>query len=258
MRARVGAAEFHRRTGHVPEAFHVGPKVLWLRRHEPERLPADRLLPAAARCRAAPADRRGRHRRDARQRHAVLRPAGQALGRTSCSRTFGVDPALFPEVLPSWQVAAGLPRQRRGRGCRCEPGMPVVIGAADSQCAAYGGRDHRAGRDQRDGRRVVLPELGGRTSRSTTCGSRTTATSCPDRLLHRARRQHDRRGARLGSSPPRLRRPRGRWPPTRRGSRDGWRGSTRSTRRRCSCLTSATGSATTHRSGRVRRARGPA
>src|SRR5258706_7684011 len=36
MRSVVGAAEFHRRTGHVPEAFHVGAKVLWLRRHEPE------------------------------------------------------------------------------------------------------------------------------------------------------------------------------------------------------------------------------
>src|SRR5262249_23530722 len=35
MRAALGAAEFHRVTGHVPEAFHVGAKVLWLRRHEP-------------------------------------------------------------------------------------------------------------------------------------------------------------------------------------------------------------------------------
>ena len=34
MRARIGAAEMHRRTGHLPEAFHVGPKVLWIRAHD--------------------------------------------------------------------------------------------------------------------------------------------------------------------------------------------------------------------------------
>ncbi|MEA2478989.1 MAG: xylulokinase, partial [Thermoleophilaceae bacterium] len=35
MRARIGEAEMHARTGHVAEAFHIGPKVLWLRAHEP-------------------------------------------------------------------------------------------------------------------------------------------------------------------------------------------------------------------------------
>jgi xylulokinase len=36
IRARFGDAEMHGRTGHRPTAFHIAPKLLWLRRHEPE------------------------------------------------------------------------------------------------------------------------------------------------------------------------------------------------------------------------------
>ncbi len=36
MRDAIGAEAMHARTGHVAEAFHVGPKVLWLRRHRPD------------------------------------------------------------------------------------------------------------------------------------------------------------------------------------------------------------------------------
>ena len=35
MRLRIGEERMHERTGHLAEAFHVGPKVLWLRDHEP-------------------------------------------------------------------------------------------------------------------------------------------------------------------------------------------------------------------------------
>ena len=36
MRDRVGAEAMHARTGHVAQAFHIGPKVLWLRSRLPE------------------------------------------------------------------------------------------------------------------------------------------------------------------------------------------------------------------------------
>src|SRR5439155_2760105 len=36
MREAIGVVEMHRRTGHTAEAFHIGPKVLWLRRHRPD------------------------------------------------------------------------------------------------------------------------------------------------------------------------------------------------------------------------------
>ena len=42
MRALLGAAEWHRRTGHAPEAFYVGPSVLWLRRRQPDVFAATR------------------------------------------------------------------------------------------------------------------------------------------------------------------------------------------------------------------------
>ena len=32
---RFGVDAMHRRTGHVPSSFHIAPKLLWLRDHEP-------------------------------------------------------------------------------------------------------------------------------------------------------------------------------------------------------------------------------
>ena len=47
MRDAVGPEAMHARTGHVAEAFHVGPKVLWLRRHR-RASRRDAVVPAAA------------------------------------------------------------------------------------------------------------------------------------------------------------------------------------------------------------------
>lgn len=136
MRAAVGAAEFHRRTGHVPEAFHVGAKVLWLRRHEPE-------LYRRTACFLQPRDvvlhrLTGVFATDETHANATLFYDLQARRwDEKLLVTFGIDPALFPQVLPSWQVAAGLPAAVAEQ-LSLAPGIPVVIGAADSQCAAYG------------------------------------------------------------------------------------------------------------------------
>jgi len=136
MRTVVGAAEFHRRTGHVPEAFHVGAKVLWLRRHEPE--PYRRTA-----CFLQPRDvvlhrLTGMLATDETHANATLFFDLQARRwDEKLLATFGIDPALFPQVLPSWQVAAGLPATVANQ-LSLRPGIPVVIGAADSQCAAYG------------------------------------------------------------------------------------------------------------------------
>ena len=136
MRAAVGAAEFHRRTGHVPEAFHVGAKVLWLRRHNPE-------VYRRTACFLQPRDvvlhrLTGLLATDETHANATLFYDLRArCWDSKLLATFGVDPALFPRVLPSWQVAAGLPARVAGE-LSLRPGIPVVIGAADSQCAAYG------------------------------------------------------------------------------------------------------------------------
>jgi sugar (pentulose or hexulose) kinase len=136
MRAVVGAAEYHRRTGHVPEAFHVGAKVLWLRRHEPEvyRRTAYFLQPRDVVLHRLT----GMFATDETHANATLFYDLRARRwDEKLLATFGVDPALFPEVLPSWQVAAGLPATVAEQ-LSLRPGTPVVIGAADSQCAAYG------------------------------------------------------------------------------------------------------------------------
>jgi sugar (pentulose or hexulose) kinase len=136
MRQRIGEERMHRLTGHLAEAFHVGPKVLWMREHEPARF-------AAADCFMQPRDI---------ALHALT--SVSATDETHANSTvlfdlvarawaedllaeFSLDEALFPPVHPSWaqvgEVGGELARRAPAlRGC------PVVLGAADSQCAQYG------------------------------------------------------------------------------------------------------------------------
>lgn len=136
MRERIGDQAMHQRTGHVAEAFHVGPKVLWLRRHEPAIFALTRLI-------LQPRDvvlhrLTGLARTDETHANATLffNLRGRAWD-TGLLTAFGIDPALFPPVLRPWEVAAELPR-RAADELGLDPGIPVVIGAADSQCAAFG------------------------------------------------------------------------------------------------------------------------
>jgi xylulokinase len=136
MRDRIGAAEMHRRTGHLPEAFHVGPKVLWIRAHEPQVFARTRLI-------LQPRDvvlhrLTGLIRTE--QTHAnatLLYNLRERAWDGGLLTAFDLDPALFPPALAPWQAAADL-----GAGAAGElglpAGIPVVIGAADSQCAAVG------------------------------------------------------------------------------------------------------------------------
>ena len=136
MRERIGEQAMHERTGHVAEAFHVGPKVLWLRRHEPAVFARARLI-------LQPRDvvlhrLTGLARTDETHANATLffnlrKHAWDA----DLLAPFGVDPALFPPVLRPWEVAAELP-QSTADELGLDAGVPVVIGAADSQCAALG------------------------------------------------------------------------------------------------------------------------
>ncbi len=136
MRATVGDHEFHRRTGHVPEAFHIGPKVLWLREHEPD-------IFDQARCYLQPRDvvlHRLTGLLATDETHANATVFYNLVHRhwdSELLATFGLGPGLFPEALPSWQVAAALPADVAAE-VSLQPGIPVVVGAADSQCAAYG------------------------------------------------------------------------------------------------------------------------
>jgi xylulokinase len=132
MRARIGVEAMHRQTGHVAEAFHVGPKVLWLRRHRPDVFasaarflqPRDVILHALT----------GEYLTD--QSHADATLFFDLQGRRwspDLFAAFDLPPSLFPDALPSRTVVGsvtadvGLP-----------PDVPVVLGAGDSQCATFG------------------------------------------------------------------------------------------------------------------------
>jgi xylulokinase len=136
MRARIGDEVMHRRTGHLPEAFHVGPKLLWIRRHEPGIFARTALV-------LQPRDvvlhrLTGLTATDETHANATLlfnlrrRAWDQRL-----LTAVGLDPGLFPAVLPPWAQAGELPEPVAG-DLGLTAGMPVVIGAADSQCAAFG------------------------------------------------------------------------------------------------------------------------
>ena len=136
MRERIGDQAMHERTGHAAEAFHVGPKMLWLRRHEPAIFARARLI-------LQPRDMvlhrlTGLARTDETHANATLffnlRKHGWDAGLLTA---FDIDPALFPPVLRPWEVAAELPRSTADE-LGLDAGVPIVIGAADSQCAAFG------------------------------------------------------------------------------------------------------------------------
>jgi xylulokinase len=136
MRERIGGRAMHQLTGHVAEAFHVGPKVLWLRRHEPGVFARTRFI-------LQPRDvvlhrLTGLARTDETHANATLFfNLRERRWDDGLFDAFGIDPALFPPALPPWQIAAELPRQTADE-LGLDAGLPLVVGAADSQCAAFG------------------------------------------------------------------------------------------------------------------------
>jgi sugar (pentulose or hexulose) kinase len=136
MRERFGDEAIHRRTGHLPSSFHIAPKLIWLREHEP-----------AAFARAAlalqPRDLvglalTGEAATDGTHAGATLvydLRAGGWDGRMLGD--LGLDPSLFPPILASSAVVGGLRRAVAARvGLPVD--LPVVIGGADSQACALG------------------------------------------------------------------------------------------------------------------------
>ncbi len=136
MRARFGDQKLHELTGHVPAAFHVAAKILWLRAHEPDVFAATRRF-------VQPTD------------YVVLALTGQATTDWSMAAAtalldqrarrwasgllgdLGLDEAAFPAVVPSWSVAGEL-RPKLAARLGLPAGLPVVAGAGDSIACALG------------------------------------------------------------------------------------------------------------------------
>lgn len=135
MRDRFGTVELHRRTGHAPEAFHIGPKLLWLRRHKPELFarterflqPRDFILTRLTGTLAT----EGTHASS-----TLLFDLRGGDWDPGLLESFALDRSLFPDVLPS-DAVAGEVTAVAARETGLPKGCPVIVGAADSQCAAF-------------------------------------------------------------------------------------------------------------------------
>ena len=138
MRDRFGPEAIHRRTGHLPAAFHVGPKVLWLREHRPDvfratvRVLQPRDLVALALTGVQATD----------GTHAAATLFFDLRARTWDPELFAaweLSESLFPPVRPSWEVVGEVrPAVARRLGLPTGSAIPLVLGGADSLACAFG------------------------------------------------------------------------------------------------------------------------
>jgi xylulokinase len=136
LRGLYGDAAIHARTGHLPAAFHVGAKVLWLRGHRPVEFAATArfLQPRDIVVRALTGVEATDGTHAAATLFFDLRTRAWA---DDLLDAWDLERDIFPEVRGSWEavgeVAPGVAR-RLG----LPPGIPVVLGGADSQACALG------------------------------------------------------------------------------------------------------------------------
>lgn len=131
-----GRAAIHRRTGQDAEAFYIGPKVLWVRRHEPD-------VFARAHVWLQPRDYvawqlTGTLATDWSQAGCTL--LFDATARAWAGDVFdavGIPRTAFPPAFAPWSVVGEL-RREIVEATALPPGIPVVIGGADSMCCAVG------------------------------------------------------------------------------------------------------------------------
>jgi sugar (pentulose or hexulose) kinase len=136
LRERFGDAWIHGLTGHLPAAFHIAPKMMWLRRHRPDIWARDPLflqprdLAALALTGIAATD--GTH-----AAATLLYDLRARRWSAEMLSALDIDPAAVPSVRRSDEVLGELrPALVRRYGL---PGpVQVVLGGADSQACALG------------------------------------------------------------------------------------------------------------------------
>jgi xylulokinase len=136
IRDHFGDKAIHDRTGHLPSGFHVAPKLMWLQRHEPaafERAafalqPRDLVAFALT----------GEVATDGT--HAAATLVYNLRGASwddALLQDLDLPALLFPPVVASSRVVGGLASRVAAR-VGLAPGLPVVLGGADSQACALG------------------------------------------------------------------------------------------------------------------------
>ena len=136
IRAQFGDATIHARTGHLPAAFHVAPKLMWLRAHEKtlfhraSRALQPRDLVAHALTGETATD--GTH-----AAATLVFDIRRRVWASDLQEAFGLPGHLFPPLLPSAAPVGGVAASV-ARRVGLPVGLPVIIGGADSQACALG------------------------------------------------------------------------------------------------------------------------
>lgn len=131
-----GHQAIHRRTGHDPAAFHIGPKVLWVRRHEPETFarttswlqPRDVVALRLTGAYVTDWSHAG---------STLLFDINSRTWAADAFATLDIPPATFPRAVAPWEVIGTLD-PLVAKQTNMSPETPVVVGGADSQCCAIG------------------------------------------------------------------------------------------------------------------------
>jgi len=136
IRERFGDEWIHDRTGHLPAAFHIAPKLQWIRDHEPERFrsaalalqPRDLVAQALT----------GQAATDGTHAAATLAyDLRQGVWDPALLSGLGLPHELFPPIRGSWERVGTLVPAVAAR-VGLPPSTPVVLGGADSQACALG------------------------------------------------------------------------------------------------------------------------
>ncbi len=136
IREQFGDDAIHARTGHLPAAFHVAPKLMWLKTHE-------KTLFARARRALQPRDLvahalTGETATDGTHAAATLVfDIRRRAWADDLQEALGLSRDLFPPLVPSAAPVGGLAASV-ARRVGLPAGLPVIIGGADSQACALG------------------------------------------------------------------------------------------------------------------------
>ena len=136
IRARFGDGPIHALTGHLPAAFHIAPKLMWLRRHRPDVFAANPLFlqprDLAAQALTGEAATDGTH-----AAATLLFDLRTGDWNPAMFAALDLDPGILPPVIASAAVLGALRPALVRRFGLARP-VPVIIGGADSQACALG------------------------------------------------------------------------------------------------------------------------
>jgi xylulokinase len=136
IRERFGDQHLHALTGHLPAAFHVAAKILWIRAHEPGVFAATKLF-------AQPSDYvglalTGEPGTDWSTAAATaLLDLRERTWSAELLKGLDLDPEILPKLRPSWSVIGTL-RPELARSLNISKDTPVIAGAGDSIACAIG------------------------------------------------------------------------------------------------------------------------